>query len=130
MADELRADLGALIDAHLDSVAKLEVFVLLGRAPRDWSPDAVATELRTSPEGAAQILDELAGRGLCQRNPDGYCIAAALDIRSAARDLGGLYASRRHMLINRIYQPRSTVDPVRAFADAFRIKKKDEGGGG
>jgi hypothetical protein len=104
--------------------------VLLGRDERRWSPVAVANELRTSPEGAALILDELAGRGLAEQKPDGYCIAAALDIRSAARDLGGLYASRRHLLISRIYRPRPAVDPMRAFADAFRIKKKDEAGGG
>ena len=104
--------------------------MLLGREERTWSPHAVAAELRTSPEGAAQLLSELAARGLCVHQPDGYCIAAALDIRNAARDLGSLYASRRYALINHIYQPRRAVDPVRAFADAFRLTKKPGDGRG
>jgi hypothetical protein len=128
----IREDLGALIDAHLDSVAKVEVFALLGREHREWSPDAVAVELRTSAEGASQILEELAERGLATRNSNGYVIAAALDVRNAARDLGALFANQRMSIVNRIYQPRRaapSVDPVRAFADAFRIKKKDGDGG-
>lgn len=124
----IREDLGALLDTHLDSVAKLEVFVLLGRDDRAWRPDALAIELRTSTEGAQQILEELAGRGLAERRGDGYAIAAALDVRAAARDLGQLYQTSRMAVINRIYQPPpSKVDPVRAFADAFRLKKDKDG---
>lgn len=127
LPSEIREDLGALLDTHLDSVAKLEVFVLLGRDDRAWSPEALALELRSSPEGAAQILEELAGRGLAERHHEGYVIAAALDIRAAARDLGQLYATRRLSVINRIYQPvKRPADPVRSFAEAFRLKKDGE----
>lgn len=126
LPSEIREDLGALLDTHLDSVAKLEVFVLLGRDDRAWSPDALALELRSSPEGIDQILEELASRGLVERHREGFTIAAALDVRAAARDLGELYATRRLSVINRIYQPaRKPADPVRSFADAFRLKKDD-----
>ena len=128
LPSDIRADLGALLDTHLDSVAKLEVFVLLGRDERAWSPDALALELRSSPEGIDQILEELASRGLVERRKDGYVIAGALDIRAAARDLGQLYTTRRLSIINRIYQPttKRPADPVRSFANAFRIKKDDD----
>lgn len=128
LPSDIREDLALLLDTHFDSVAKLEVFILLGRDDRTWSPDALAVELRSSPEGATHILEDLASRGLAERQSDGYAIAAALDVRASARDLGQLYATRRLSVINRIYRPakRRPSDPVRSFADAFRIKKDDD----
>ena len=105
------------------------MFILLGREERSWTPSAIALELRTSTEGAAQIVAELTERGMARQLPAGYAIADALDVRSAARDLGALFATQRMSIVNRIYQPRPKAapsDPVRELADAFRIKKKDD----
>ncbi|HET9450958.1 MAG TPA: hypothetical protein VFO83_08760 [Aggregicoccus sp.] len=108
--------------AHIDSVEKLEVLLLLrGNAGRTWTGAAVAQELRIAEESARGRLQDLCSRGLLSCESDSYRYAPGSGGDAQAVDeLASTYALRRVSVISFIFsQP---MDRIRSFADAFRIK--------
>lgn len=109
--------------AHIDSVEKLEVLLLLrGHADRSWTGGGVAQELRIAEESARHRLDDLCGRGLlsCEGDSFRYAPGSGADAQ-AVDELASTYALRRVSVISFIFsQP---MDRIRSFADAFRIKR-------
>jgi predicted ArsR family transcriptional regulator len=128
---DLPQDVRALIHDHIDSVAQLEVLLLLyGDTSRTWTAEDLARELRIDPRAAEQQLDLLCARGLltCSDAPPRVYQYVS---RPGALDnaVGGLqraYADRRVTVIGAIYS--KPTDPLRRFADAFRIRKDPENG--
>ena len=109
--------------AHIDSIEKLEVLLLLrGQAGRAWNGTSVAQELRIAEESARGRLEDLCGRGLLSCEGDSYRYAPGSGTDSQAVDeLASTYAQRRVSVISFIFsQP---MDRIRSFADAFRLKK-------
>lgn len=119
------------ITEHIDSVYQLEILLLLLRtAPRDWNAVQIAAELRTNPPFVATTLDDLTGRRLLARTDGGeptYAYRPATpELDSAVRALAKAYAERHIAVINLIFsKPPEMSEPVQAFADAFRFRKKD-----
>jgi DNA-binding MarR family transcriptional regulator len=122
LPDEVRE----FITANINSVAQLEVLLLLRRESGvAWSAEDVARALYTTPEMMAAQLAELETRGLLRKtsgSADVYSYAPSTPQLAAAVDLlANLYKERRVTVITTIYA--EPVDSVRTFADAFRLRK-------
>ncbi|WP_223758341.1 hypothetical protein [Myxococcus sp. RHSTA-1-4] len=113
--------------AHIDSVEKLEVLLLLrARAEREWTASEVALELRITEVSAAARLEDLTTHALLVGDagrPEKfrYSPPRSEDVRSVA-ELAAAYAERRVSVITFIFtKPQSHVQ---GFADAFLLRKK------
>lgn len=120
-----------LIADSIDSVEQLEILLLLLQHPeRTWTAESVARELRVSALSAGDRLEDLTHDALLARvkASQEYRYApgsAALD--EAARGLATAYSERRVTVINLIFS--KPVDKIRTFADAFRLRKKEDDNG-
>lgn len=119
-----------LLTRCISSVEALEVLLLLQRtAERWWTPDAVAAELRTSRASAARRLEEFGKAGFLDvRLGEDVNYRYAPSSEGTARAvslLADTYRERRVSVINLIFS--KPLDHVRDFADAFRLRKEDDG---
>lgn len=121
------------ITAHIDSIEKLEVLLLLRTRPEpSWSAEAVSRELRISEASATRRLADLTARGLLVvegATPPRYRYEPARsDDDADVAELAQAYAERRVSVISFIFS--RPLDTVRGFADAFRFKRdKDDDNG-
>jgi hypothetical protein len=114
------------ITRHIDSVEQLETLLLLSRAPdAEWTAGAVAAALYTQPASAERRLASLHEHGLVARVAEARYRFAPADPRSVAdvEDLAAAYKERRVAVITLIAS--RPMDNVRAFSDAFQLRKKD-----
>ena len=114
------------LEAHIESIEKLEVLLLLRNQPaRIWTAGAVAQELRIMEASASGRLEDLCARGLivCEAGtPPPYRFAPRLSEDSqAVTELAATYAQRRVSVISFIFS--KPTDRLKSFADAFRLKK-------
>jgi len=124
--DEIDATTHRFIGAHIQSVAQLEILLLLHANPaQSWTPAAIARELRIEASGALQQLTGLIGSGLVKREPpesDQYHFAPATEeLLAGTRALAQAYLVRRVTVIGLIFA--KPVDKMRVFSDAFRIRQ-------
>jgi hypothetical protein len=127
MSDEFPEDVRLFIADHINSVAEVEVLLLLkGQPERQWSADEVSKALYTTPEMAATQLAELQGRGLLaapEGTPPRYQYRpGSEELHRLVSRLEEIYQQRRVSVITQIYS--KPVDRVRTFADAFRLRKE------
>jgi len=113
--------------AHIDSIEKLEVLLLLrARTEREWTASEVALELRITELSATGRMEDLTASGLLISDggrPERfrYSPVSSEDVRSIA-ELAAAYAERRVSVITFIFtKPQSHVQ---GFADAFLLKKR------
>jgi hypothetical protein len=125
----------ALIAAAIDSVAQLEILLLMRRdAARAWTPDAVAAELRMAAPGMRSQLEALRDRGLATAGPEGYRYHAGGALAGAVDELAAVYTQYPVAVITAIYS--KPAPELKNFADAFRLRRPGaqeqggEGGGG
>jgi len=114
------------ITRHIDSVEQLETLLLLARAPdAEWTAAAVAAALYTQPASAARRLASLEEHRLVARVADArfrFATGGAATVE-AVDELAAAYKERRVAVITLIAS--RPMDNVRAFSDAFQIRKKD-----
>ncbi len=114
------------LHARIHSIGEIEVLLLLHRDPsRWWTADEVNGELRTSLLAAQQSLSALGLAGLVEADPHTksrfrFRTSDEATNRTVAL-LGDLFRDRLASIAEVIYAPRH--DDIRAFADAFRLKK-------
>jgi hypothetical protein len=118
-----------LVLDRIDSIAQLEVLLLLHRVPRAWDAAEVGAELRIDPSWAAEQFAVLRERRLLAEEPPGsgrHVFAPGTpELAKAVEALAASYAERRVAVVALLYsQPAG----ARAFADAFRIRKEDGDG--
>lgn len=122
MTEPLPPRVQRFLAAHIDSIEKLEVLLLLrARAERSWTAAAVAQELRIMAPSAQTRLDDLTRRGLLVHEPDGGFRFNPQDSEDAyaVAELARTYATHRVSVITFIFSaPR---DSLRDFSDAFRL---------
>lgn len=111
----------------IDSVEQLEVLLLLHRAPEQaWSPETVAQALYSNADSIRRRLAGLHANGLLASTaPSSYRYqpkTSALD--ATVRLLADTYRERRVAVITVIAS--KPMENVRAFSDAFRLRKKDK----
>jgi predicted transcriptional regulator of viral defense system len=124
---EIPANVRSFVHDHVESVVQVEVLLLLQAEPaRAFSGADVVAALRVEPAWARAQLSDLAGRGmLAEAGPGAYRFAPrTAEMADAVAGLARAYADRRVTVIGMIYAKPS--EPLRSFADAFRIRK-DQG---
>ncbi len=123
----LPEDVHRFLHQHIESVEQLEVLLLLWRAPeRGWSADEVATAVYSHPSSVLLRLAMLLGQGLLrEREPGCYQYAPpSADLHDTVTRLDHMYRERRVAVITLIAS--KPIESVRAFSDAFRIRRKKE----
>jgi hypothetical protein len=111
----------------IDSVEQLEVLLHLYRTPeQSWSSDAIALALYSNPASIARRLAGLSSHGLLTLTS-----AAAYRYQPKTAELGATvsqlaetYRQRRVAVISIIAS--KPMENVRAFSEAFRLRKKDK----
>lgn len=121
-------------DAILDFVGKafrsvwhMELLLLLYQEPRQaWWIDALARELRASTAVVSQSLDALMAVGLVAADrSQAYCFQAnSAELAAMADGLIDLYNRKPRAVLRAIFAERR--DRIRTFADAFRLRKRDD----
>lgn len=123
---ELPDDVERFISEHVDSLAQLEILLLLRARPsKEFQPAEVTAELRLGPATAPERLADLSSLGILavQGDPPRYRYAPTSDeARRVIDALARCYAERRVVVITQIFSPRS--DSVRSFADAFKLRRR------
>ena len=120
MKDEIKQ----FIQRYIRSLGHLEALLFLyQRRGMEFTIQAIASELRTTPDYAKQQLEELANFGLLQRcsSIDCYKFDSSPDLNAVLEQLSNDFARHRLAIIDLLYsQP---IDKIRGFSDAFKIKK-------
>lgn len=112
-----------LIAEHLESVAQLEVLLLLrAAADRAWSIEEVAQAQVTRPAAAAGYLAQLELAGLVVREGAQYRYAPSADRGPTLDALADAYAKRRQTVVGLIFS--GPDDDVTSLADAFRLRRR------
>ena len=123
----LPEDVHQFLHQNIDSVEQLEVLLLLWRAPeRGWTSDDVATAVYSHPSSVVRRLAMLLGQGMLrEREPGCYQYAPrTAELHNTVTRLDHIYRERRVAVITLIAS--KPIDNVRAFSDAFRIRRKKE----
>jgi hypothetical protein len=130
LKDAIPTDVRRFILQHIGSVEMLNVLMLLFREPdRTWTATEIGNELRTNEWSADLQLQALAARQLVRGStdtPPRY--QADRQYATEVASVGRTYEERRVAIITLIYSRPDevvdeAVDPVQAFADAFKIRK-------
>lgn len=121
-----------LLTANIESPVRLEVLLLLRRsAPRKFTAATASKQLNAPEALVERELALLCGRGFLavtlgsDLNYGYQPVSAELDAQLG--ELADLYEKRRADV--RALLRREAIDPIRAFAEAFRIVKKGDGDG-
>jgi DNA-binding IclR family transcriptional regulator len=123
----LPEDVHRFLHQNIDSVEQLEVLLLLWRSPqRGWTSDDVATAVYSHPSSVVRRLAMLLGQGLLrEQEPGCYQYAPrTADLHDTVTRLEHMYRERRVAVITLIAS--KPIENVRAFSDAFRIRRKKE----
>jgi len=121
----------ALIADRIQTTEQLEILLLLFRHPdRWWSAESIGEELQITTLSAGHRLEELAsGMLLDARVAESVMFRykpVSSDLEATVGDLARLYAEVP-LQITTLIRARA-ADPIRGFADAFRIRtRKDDG---
>jgi hypothetical protein len=123
----LPEDVHRFLHQNVDSVEQLEVLLLLRRTPeRAWTSDEVATAVYSHPTSVVRRLAMLLGQGLLRERDSGsyqYAPRTA-ELHDTVTRLDHMYHARRVAVITLIAS--KPIENVRAFSDAFRIRRKKE----
>lgn len=127
MSSALPEEIRQFLLRYIDSVEQLEVLLLLRGSPTTaWSPEAVARALYSNPTSVSYRLAMLQRHELAvaAEPPSSYRYQPKTPELDAAVDrVAEMYKERRVAVITFIAS--KPMANVRAFADAFRLRKKD-----
>ena len=127
MSESLDPRVQRFLSAYVESAEELELLLLLHREPaRGWTAAEVSQAVYTVPASATLRLERLAGGGLVASSgggdpqyryaPRSAALAADVDALAAA------YRANRVAVIKHVFGRKP--DPVRSFADAFRVRNR------
>ena len=126
MASALSETLERFIRERLPSTEQIDIVLLL-RADRErsWSAPEVSRQLGTPPESTAMRLFLLASNGVVAFDGAGgiprYRYTANAESNALIEELAAVYETRPGDVYDIVGTP--TRDPLRSFADAFKLKK-------
>jgi hypothetical protein len=127
--DPFPDDVRAFLEGNIDCLEQLETLRILGGDPtREWSAADMAREAQTNAELMDGHLAALQARGLltsARRQGVVYCRHGARtpELREKLDRLLELYRQRPVTMIRMVYEKSSSA--LRTFADAFRLRKKE-----
>jgi hypothetical protein len=128
LAEPLPEDVCRFLGENIESIDQLELLRVLGEEPgRAWTGPALAAAVQAPPDDVPAHLAALAGRGLLAASGRGAealwrYAPASPEVDARVRALLQCYRERPVSMIKFVYA--QAADPLRAFADAFRLRKK------
>jgi hypothetical protein len=124
MPSEIPTDVRQFLAEHVDSVALLDVLLLLRAAPEKlWTPADVGRALVTGDAPAAMQLERLREHRLAVDVDGAYRYAPPADQEATVDALAECFARRRHTIIGLIYG--ATERSAATLANAFRLRRRD-----
>jgi len=125
--DPLPERVKSFVAGYIDSAVQLELLLLLHRTrPARWEAAGISTELKIEAGWAASQMAGLCAQGLLRCNDDPAPVyeygPETPDLDADVAALAAAYADRRVSVISLIYS--KPTDNLRAFADAFRLRKE------
>jgi hypothetical protein len=121
-------DVHRFILSSIESVEQLEVLLLMQAAPGvEWTPEAIALQLYSTPSSIGGRLAALVRQDLVQvtGTPPTYRYHPKIpSLASTVERLADCYRTRRVAVVTLIAS--KPLENVRAFSDAFRLRKKDK----
>jgi hypothetical protein len=128
-SDGITEEVRQFISEHIASIEQLEVLLLLYRNQgREWNATDVAGALYTTVDSIERKLAALCSSGLlvCRNEADPLYRykPEKPGIDRTVHGLATAYSERRVSVINLVFA--KPLDHIRSFADAFKIKKKDD----
>ncbi|MGE3316536.1 MAG: hypothetical protein AB7O26_15580 [Planctomycetaceae bacterium] len=128
MQDAIPTPILQFLREHIRSVVQLELLLMLHKQPeRAWGIAEVSEQLYIPNSFSESILESLRRIGLVavtEESSRQYRYApAAPELVPLIDDLARIYQERPHSTIHVIYT--SQTDQLQNFADAFRIRKKE-----
>jgi DNA-binding MarR family transcriptional regulator len=125
MTGDLPADVKEFIGKHIYSVAQLEVLLMLrGEPDRTWTLDEITNRLYLQSQMVARLLTDIVQRGFAVQEQSCFRYQPANDVvRRLIDRLAHMYQERRVAVITEIFS--KPIDFVKAFADAFRVRKEE-----
>jgi hypothetical protein len=124
MAEELSPQLLAYIHRHCPTMDHVEVILaLLSAGTESRALANVAQETRLATETVQRVVDELSSTRAIVGDADGYRLDGDSSDPLAGKELLLMYHTRPVALVRAIYSRHS---PIQSFADAFKLRRKDE----
>jgi hypothetical protein len=127
--DPFPEDLARFMDQNVESIDQLEILRVLGEdREREWDVGSLAGAVQARPQAVRAHLAAMQSRGLLTTMTREAGLACRYGAGAAELDhlvdrLLQMYKERPVTMIKMVYQ--RARDPLRAFADAFRIRKED-----
>lgn len=119
------AEVSRFLTAEIESVAQLEVLLLLrAAADKEWKVEEVARALVMQTSAVAAWLDKMAARRLLRHAGQTYRYAPpSAEVERTIDRLAESYATYRLAVIRVIFPPSG--EGATRFSEAFRIKDED-----
>jgi hypothetical protein len=125
MNHDFPADIKQFIADNIDTVAQLELLLLLRNAPaRAWSAEEAGAALYAAANVIALQLADLRSKKLLAAGPQEQTFTyqpETAELSQLVDRLAEMYRERRVAVITAVYT--KPVDKIRSFADAFRLRK-------
>ena len=129
MESTIPAEVREFVEKHIRSLDQLEVLLLVSARPdREWSVDDVYNVVRSSPTVVSERLESLVNMRILSRagQPPLFRYQPQTEeLSRAISALGATYKLSRHRIVELIYAPSRSDDPLKGFSDAFRFKRKE-----
>lgn len=128
MAIPIPDDVKRFLAEHIDSAEQLDALVLLHTQPeRAWTAEAVSQAIYSVPQAVARTLASLEARGFAVSNgaadPAYRYAPGNAENDARVRAVAETYRAQRVDVVKHLYAARAEPDPVRSFANAFRLRK-------
>lgn len=127
--EPLPSDVIKFIDENIESIDQLEILRILSEdRQREWREAELASEVQAKVPAVHTAISAMQSRGLLAVTTDGLGIACRCgpqtpELEALVNRLLQVYKERPVTMIKVVYE--RAKDPLRAFADAFRIRKED-----
>jgi len=124
MADDFPADVRRFIERHIETLAQLELLLLIhSENSRLWTLSEISQALSFPPTMSAELLQSLSAHGFVTEVETCYQYRS-IDPESDQLicKLGETYRVRRVAVTNEIYA--KPLNRLKSFSDAFRFRKE------
>jgi hypothetical protein len=130
--EPLPPNIERLLTVAVESPERLEVLLLLRRnRPKTFTSRTVGRELYVTPASAERDLALLCGRGFLSVTIGNDLLYSykpvTAELEASVDRLLAIYDERKADVLAAL-QDRQAHDPVRAFADAFKLRKEGDDG--
>jgi hypothetical protein len=126
MNEDFPADIKQFIADHIDSVAQIELLLLLRSDPaKVWTPEDAGKALYSAADVTGLQMADLQLKRLLAPGPTDSTYVYRPESAELARlvdKLAEMYRERRVAVITAVYT--KPIDKIRSFADAFRLRKE------